>query len=221
MRRSVDLRKLIDRHLTVMMARLGFVREKRGMYRSSLGTDVVGIATFPEKLWAGVKWECFPNVGVRHDGVNRLLCELSNLSKSDRSLGLLRANLITNIGYLTPARSHRAWSFPFNTDPEPAARDMIATIETYGLPFIRILFAGRTFREVLASGRYSLASQDRDLPALYFVEGDYGAAENYLRASLEKRTNRHDPEAEQYRMFAARLHELILAHKEGTRGPEL
>jgi hypothetical protein len=216
MRRAVDFRKLIDRHLTVMMTRLGFVREKRGMYRSHLGTDITGVATFPEKLWADVKWECFPNVGARHDGVNHLLCELGDLSNSDRSLGLLRANLITNIGYLTPMRSHRAWSFRFDADLEPPMQDMITAIEMYGLPFIRVLSEGPKFREALESGRYSLVNQDRDLPAFYFVMGDCAAAEGYLRKRLEERASRHDSEAEQYRRFAAKLHELILARKEDS-----
>jgi hypothetical protein len=216
MRQSVNSRKLIDRHLTVAMAGLGFVREGRGMYRRSLGEDITGIATFPEKLWAEVKWEIFPNVGVRHDGVNRLLCELGDLSKSDRSLALLRAILITNIGCLTPPHSHRAWSFPLGADPEPIVQDMIGTIEMYGLPFMLALSETPKFRETLETGKYSLANQDRDLPTLCFVEGDYAAAVTHLDEGLKKRADRHDPEAEQYRTFAARLRKFT---EERNKGP--
>ena len=195
------------------MARLAFARERRGMYRSNSDTDIVGIATFPEKIWTGVKWELFPNVGVRHEGINRLLYELSDLAEPNRSLGVLRANLLTNIGYLMPAPGFRGWSFPLDSDPDPPLQDMVTAIETHGLPFIRSLSDSSKFCEALASGKFSLVNRDRDLPVCHFVMADDVAAEKCLDQGVKDRAGRHDPEAEQYRLFATRLRQLILERK--------
>jgi hypothetical protein len=209
MRRTAGVRKLIDQHLTAALAPLAFVRERYGMYSMPTGPQVVGITAFPEKLWKDTRWDLYPNVGVRHDEVNRLLSELSDSQEPDRALGLLRANLLTNLGYLTPERRHQGWSFPFDADPEPIVQDLATTIETYGLPFIRALSEPASFRRTLESGRYSLADRDRDLLALYVVQGDDAAAEVQLRESLEKRATRRDPEAEQYRSFAVKIRQRI------------
>jgi hypothetical protein len=209
MRRAVEVHKLIDRNLTTALARLRFIRERRGMYSIPQGPQKTGVTTFPEKLWTDTRWDMFPNIGVRHDAVNRLLFELSDVLEPDRTLGLLRANLLTNLGYLTPERRHKGWSFPIDIDPGPIVQDLVATIEAYGFPFIRALSDTAKFREALESGRYSLANQDRDLPALYVVEGNYSAAEMRLHEGVEKRANRHDSEAEHYRSFAAKLLKLI------------
>jgi hypothetical protein len=191
------------------MEELSFERERKGIYRRPMSLDIQGVTTFSEKLWKGIGWELFPNVGLRHDGLNRLLDKLSDLSKPDRAAGLLRPNLILNIGYLGPRRSHAGWSFPFDVHPEPIVREIVTAIEMHGLPFIRDLSEGTRFREALESGRYSVANQDRDLPALCILMGDWVAAENQVRRGLEKRAERTDPEAYQYRMFAAKLQWLL------------
>ncbi|HEY3623015.1 MAG TPA: hypothetical protein VGL12_11610 [Roseiarcus sp.] len=183
------------------------------MYSMPLGPQMTAVITFPEKIWPDTKWDIFPNVGARHDGVNRLLFELSDLPESDRALGLLRANLITNVGYLTPERRFKTWSFPLGSDDQPIVQALVTTIETYGLPFIRALSDPARFRETLESGQYTLVGQDRDLPTLDVVEGDYVAAEMHLHEGLEKRADRHDPEAEYYRSFATKLRQLIEERK--------
>lgn len=179
------------------------------MYRMDFQTLIAGTVTFPEKLWSGVKWEFFPNVGARHKTVNNLLGELSDLPKSDRSLALLRPNLITNIGYLMPERSHKGWSFPIDADIEKPMDDMIAAIENYGVPFMSELVNEDGFCKTLATGQFTIANYDRDLPALYFIRGENTLATECVCRGIKARINRHDPEAAQYRKFAAKLQALI------------
>src|SRR5262245_16005151 len=101
MRQAVIIGKRINRGLAVSLGRMGFEQETRYMFRMPLSSTMTGVVTFPLRLWSNIRWDLSPNVGVRHETLNKLLYSLSELPESDRRHELRRPNLLTNIGYLT------------------------------------------------------------------------------------------------------------------------
>jgi len=210
MPRNIEMRRLIDRSLGLEMSRLGFARERRNMYCLQRAGRMSGVVTFTTALFKDLEWQYSPNVGVRHEEINRLLYEVSDdLSDDERSFNLLVAHIITNIGYLMPQKAFRSWSFPLEMPPDRMLEDIALNIKTYGIPFIDECADPEMFKRTLMDATYTLANDDQYLPALFVVEEEHNLAEAFLNDALRKRSTRFDPEARWYRNFAMKLQSII------------
>ncbi|MFI7688803.1 hypothetical protein ACIBQ6_07000 [Nonomuraea sp. NPDC049655] len=72
-----------------------------------------------------------PVVGVGHERVQKVLAELD--PRTDRRGQPL---ISRNLGYLTPERTYRTWTFGRDGDLDAVAADLAGALDRNGMPFI-------------------------------------------------------------------------------------
>jgi hypothetical protein len=180
----------------------GFRRWRQGVLVAELGPGVfgwLGLNTAREHYPKGVL-EVNPVVGVRHDAVER---EIEELALDGRATPA--PTVSTPIGYVMPQRRYRAWVLePGDPTFTPAVAEMVTTLKTYGLEFMRSALSLEGCLQRVREG-FSAAYQDYREPVLLMLLGRRDDAHQLLQGCVDKRQARTDPEAETYRRFASRL----------------
>jgi hypothetical protein len=91
-----------------------------------------------------------PNVGVRHQGVERLVSELRGRpfdACSPPTIG-------TPLGYLTPHRTYREWVINAPDAVDAVVADLVDAIKRYGITFMEETVDLRTIVARMAEGKY-------------------------------------------------------------------
>lgn len=182
------------------LAAAGFRKRAGQIYTLDLGDDALGwlgLNSATQHLAVGVV-EVNPVVGVRHQGVERMVAELMGVK-----FDAYRPPTVSSpIGYLMPGRRYRAWRVDTAAPGEPA-RELVEAVLTYGVPFMRSAADLRTLCRLLDEGM----GFDHQLvfrrPVAWLLAGDRARAEAALERALADLGERRDPAAEQVRRFAA------------------
>ena len=178
----------------------GFRKRSSGVFTVELARDVLG--------WLGLNTasrhqvdgtvEVNPVVGVRHQGVERLVAEL----RAEPFHPYLPPTISTSIGYVMPLHRYQAWAIASGGDGAPTA-GLIDAVVIHGLPFMRQNADLESLYETAEEGLgFSLEYR---LPVIRLLLGERQAA----RAALDKCINdlgaRQDAAAQQFRAFSAAL----------------
>lgn len=168
--------RLADELLTERLRGVGFVRVSRGIYeRETASTDVRGWLGLNESVSEGVR--LLPSVGIRHRAVEAMLDRLG-------ASGYASPLATVQLGYLTPRRAARWWSFQGETAPdEEAADDLVATVQRFALPFFE---SNRDLPALAESVRTNAYEEARAyvLPVIYRLMRQPQLSERALDAEL-------------------------------------
>lgn len=190
-----------------VLAELGFKKRAGDVFTLDVDEEVLG--------WLGLnratrhrpagEVEINPVVGVRHQGVERIVAEC----RGARFHAYQPPTVVVPLGYLLPEARYTAWFFGAGVSADDVARDMSAAIERHGLPFIhsttalpelcRRLEEGLGFEHELAYRR----------PVALLLAGENRRAREELEATLTELDDRADLTAEELRRFTAALRSRI------------
>jgi hypothetical protein len=178
----------------------GWAARKPGMFSLDLSTDVYGWIGLNKAVGRGREiLEINPIVGVGSHKMERLVMELLG-QKFQPYVGIAIGK---NVGYLSPEKKYKPWLFHAGENPEPLVADMVANIQTFGLPYIQahvqLSILGQAVRDMGGPlDKYHI-------PATYVLLGENGEAEKFLVATLDKIGDRTDADANLFRNFASKL----------------
>jgi hypothetical protein len=121
------------------------------------------------------------------------------------------ATIALPLGYLMPQNSFTTWEFSENVDVDALARDIAASVITYGRPFIDVHHKLEDFYESMISRRYggSFPNFAEQLAVAAFMLGRPDAAKEHVEKYLKFLGDRQDRGAQEYRDFAARFLEYM------------
>lgn len=185
------------------LADLGFRKRAGGIFTTDLDDEVFG--------WLGLnrasrhrpagEVEVNPVVGVRHQGVERLVAEYCG----QKFHPYVPATVVTPLSHLMPDGRYRTWVFGASNDDDASGREMVAAIEKYGLPFMRATVTLPELSRRIEDG-FGIDSQlDYRRPVALLLAGDRAGARRALEAALTRLGDRGDPAAQDLRRFVDAL----------------
>jgi hypothetical protein len=163
-----------------------------------------------------------PNVGVRHQGVERLVSELRGRpfdACSPPTIG-------TPLGYLTPHRTYREWVINAPDAVDAVVADLVDAIKRYGITFMEETVDLRTIVARMAEGKYGFRQDiEYRLPVALVLLGDIDAARAAVDAGLRSRELTHAEALREFRSFADNLDDYIrvlnLRDTDNVTGPSI
>lgn len=186
-----------------LLAEVGFKKRAGAVFTVDFDEDVVGwlgLNRATQHLPAG-EVEVSPVVGVRHQGVERIVAEC----RDERFHPYEPPTVSTPLGYLLPEARYIAWTFGADTPADDVAREMTSAIEEHGLSFMqrtstlpelcRRLEEGMGFQHQLAYRR----------PVALLLAGQDRRARQELDSALDELGDRDDLAAQELRRFAVAL----------------
>ncbi len=189
-----------------MLAKLGFRKRANAVFTMEIANDLLG--------WLGLnratkhrqprEVEINPVVGVRHQGIERLVAEL----RKETFHAYQPPTISTPLGYLLPESRYRAWIFAPDRSAS-TARDMVSAIERYGVSFMRSIVDFRDLRNALDKGIGIEHQLVYRRPVAQFLAGDLGRARQTLDDSLASLGERSDLAAAEFRRFAQALRQRL------------
>ncbi len=185
-----------------LLINLGFRKRAGEVFTTEAAKDVLG--------WLGLnratqhrpagEVEINPVVGVRHQGVERLVAEF----RGDKFHAYLPPTISSPLGHLLPEARYRAWIFsPSNADV--VAADMVGAVATYGLPFIHAMSDLNALCQALDNRmgfEHQLAYRR---PVAWLLAGDSVRARKMVDESVASLHSRSDLAAADFRRFAEAL----------------
>lgn len=186
------------------LASLGFRKRKSQIYTLDLDFDVIGwlgLNHASEHQAKGVV-EVNPVVGIRHQGVERMVADL----QGNAFHPYLPPTISQPLGYLMPAERYVAWTLDTGSDRmAKGVREMVDAIREHGLSFMR---ANSDLRGICSLIERRLGFDHQLVyrrPVAWFLAGNVDRAHAALQESIEALGDRRDPAAEQLRQFAPAL----------------
>jgi hypothetical protein len=195
-----------------LLAQHGFRKRKEDIFTLDATEDVLG--------WLGLNRSTKhrpagevamdPVIGVRHQGVERVLSEL----RGDAFHPYIPPTISMPLGYLLPEHRFRQWNFQ-GAGRVNAVRDLVAAVATYGLPLMRKMTALAALCEGM-EGRLGFSHQlNYRRPVAVMLSGDSTRASRILEESVAKLGDRSDPAAQEFRRFAEALRRRLAASIRG------
>ena len=137
--------------------------------------------------------EVNPVVGIRHQGIERVVAEL----RGEKFHEYQPPTVSTPLGYVMPGSRYRAWILGAGS-PEASSEDLVTSVASYGLPFMesgsslsqlcRLLDQNRGFQHQLVYRRlvaWALAGDAaRSIELVHAAEADLGDRTDAAAAEL-------------------------------------
>jgi len=195
--------KEVDEIIKEELAKLGMRRIESGIFTLDLGMDALGWLGLNRRAHRGQgSFEVYPNIGVVHEPVERLWAELTGKKYE------APATISTPLAYLMPEKTYRVWTFSYEIDNRAVVADMVNTIESHGIPYMK----ANATTEALIRNLSVVGLKDYvryRLPLLYHLSGNDAMAQTLVQGYLDELRGRENPYSRQYREFAAKLLERI------------
>lgn len=187
-------------NLTLRLESVGF-RKRAGMvFTKDVGEDVIGwlgLNKASRHLGVG-QVEVNPVVGIRHQGVERVVAEL----REEKFHAYQPPTVSTPLDYLMPGSRYRSWLLGAR-DAETIADELVASVVALGLPFIesgaalsvvcRLLDQGLGFDHQLVYRR----------PVAWALAGDVAYSLKLVGTAEAELGDRSDAAAAELRSFVA------------------
>jgi hypothetical protein len=185
-----------------MLLELGFKKHAGQIF--TLGIDVellgwLGLNLAREHRAAG-EVEINPVVGVRHQGVERLVAELCE----EQFHSYKPPTISSPLGYLLPERNYKPWIFSGFDDREPA-EEMMQAIRGYGLLFMRSVVTLQNLCQRIDDGMGFSHQLIYRRPVAWLLAGDPNTAGEIIRDEITSLGDRTDLAASRFRSFAKRF----------------
>ena len=182
------------------LAQVGFRKRPGGIFTTDLSDGVLGWVGLNSASHGRPAGEVLfnPVVGVRHEAVQGIYDELLERR------ALLTPTVSSPLRYLMAPEARRDWCFSeAGSDSAEQLADLVACIDTYGLPFMEALTTLPAVEEALKAGLGH--GTEYKLPIVVALTGDRERALNLLDGGERERDGKTYPEADQFRRFAARF----------------
>jgi hypothetical protein len=215
---TAPLKRALYTAVWELLAPLGFARFPRhaGIYRRELASGVVGLVGIACRRRYGSGGETEIDVDVyihvRHEAVERVVEELI-CPPGDAKVARARRTQATvtggHLGYLMPHRWAISWWLAGEAGAHSVARDIVAAVEAYGMPFMRSHVRLDAIHETLrrCDRQISVVCLTR-LPVVSLLLGEMHRARQEARVILDYARGT-DPSArfyaEHYKPYAERI----------------
>lgn len=186
--------------IAVRLQGLGFKKRAGVVFTRDVSGDVIG--------WLGLnrasrhhsagEFEVNPVLGVRHQGVERIVAEL----RGEKFHAYQPPTVSSPLGYLMPGSRYRGWIVNA-AEPDRDVEELVAAIGEYGVPFIEsgsdltavceLLDRGLGFEHQLVYRR----------PVAWMLAGDLNRAVGFVEAAEADLGDRDDEAAVELRSFMA------------------
>lgn len=193
----------VIKSVTPLLAELNFRKRAGQIFTAEIADDVLG--------WLGLnratqdrpagEVEINPVVGVRHQGVERIVAEC----RGERFHAYQPPTVSTPLGYLLPESRYRAWVFSSDQSAEGVVQEMVRAIEQYGVSFMSSAVALPELCRRLDEGMGFEHQVMYRRPVAWLLAGDPQQASSILDETLAKLADRSDVAAEEFRRFGASL----------------
>lgn len=187
--------------VTTPLEGLGFRRRLAyGLFTIELAPDLLGWLGLnrASQHYAGMAVELFAVVGVRHQGVERLVAEL----RGEKFHRYIPATVGGPLRNLLPAARRSTWIFEAGARLDETAADMTEAVERFGLPALRSISGLAELRRKIEEGWGFSHQLVYRLPVVCWLDGDEAGANDAIDAALAEVGERQDPAADEFRAFA-------------------
>lgn len=179
---------------------IGFRKRAGQVFTMDLGDEVLG--------WLGLNrasrrhppgvTELNPVVGIRHQGIERMIAELRN----EAFHKYLPPTVSSSLGYLTPEHRYRSWVVDAATGQE-VATDLVVAVERFAVPFMTAAVALPEICRLLEEGLGFEHQLVYRRPVAWRLVGDEARASALVDRALADLGDHADPAAAEFRRFAA------------------
>lgn len=199
---SVGLECVVER-----LGRLGFVKRAGLIFTLPLHGDVVLGWVGLNKATRGGRGEVVlnPVVGVRHQGVEKVVAEL----RGEKYHGYVPPTVSSPLRYLMPVDERREWVLKKDGGDEAVADHLAGAVERFGCQFIRSCASSAGLVAAVRAGHGHVHQNCYRLPVALLLAGNVVEAAQVIEQELGALGVRSDPAAEQLREFASRLRQRI------------
>lgn len=195
--------------ITQELERVGWVKRKTGgnIYSTELSVELYGSLGLNNVVHGRQGFvEVNPLIGVGHHELEKIFTQLLDTKWTPYT----GTALITNIGYLMPENSYKAWFYKAESDWRELAREMAGAIQEYGRPFLvsnsSLSALCQTMQTTNLGNPHLLECR---IPIALLLLGRSMEAERFLEAQLGRIEGQSNPAATMYRSFATRFRELM------------
>lgn len=210
---SKELIKRVFALITAQGQRAGWRKRERGIFSVDVSYEVFGSVSLNTAIGRGQGvYEVNPIVGVNSHQLERLVHALIGATfKSGTTVAIC-----SNIGYLMPENKYKAWLFHEDLDCEALAADLVATVEEFGLPYMRAhATLGNLYITLRRTSRRPWGMQLYNIPVGCVLLGRFDEAEAFLDKTLTEAGTRTDLASQQFKGFAAKLRAYIAESQTG------
>lgn len=197
----------VAKTMAPLLAGLGFKKRAGEVFTAGVGDDALGwlgLNRATQHRSAG-EVEINPVVGVRHQGVERMVAEC----RGEKFHPYQPPTVSTPLGYLMPDGRYRAWVFSNDPPVDVVAREITRSIEEHGLPFMRSTAALPELCRRLEEGMGFEHQLVYRRPVALLIAGHPQRAREDLDDALAKLGDRDDLAADELRRFAAVLRQRL------------
>ncbi|WP_157574771.1 hypothetical protein [Jiangella muralis] len=186
--------------VSIRLQSLGFRKRVGMVFTREVAEGVLGwlgLNRASRHLPAGAV-EVNPVVGIRHQGIERLVAEL----RGEKFHAYQPPTVSTPLGYLMPGSHYRAWILDA-VDPAGSVGGLIASIAKYGLPFME---SGSTLTEICRFLDQDLGFEHQLVyrrPAAWLLAGESARSLGMLDTAESDLGDRDDAAAVELRSFIA------------------
>jgi hypothetical protein len=197
---STDMKTVI-KVLTDRLVANGYRKSKLGIFVKPGGVGLL--------MWLGLNRakrsglvDINPVVGIRHQGVEDLVAELSG-RKADQ---VIPPTAAMNVGYLSQANRYQAFVFGEGRPDDEVASELTNAVLSAGSRLLHENEDMAGLISTLSTSKNLIPDQTAyRLPVALFIAGRGGEATRALDVNLGEIAGRTDPSASRYVVFAERL----------------
>ena len=186
------------KHIGELMIEAGFEKLDPKGFVLRISPDIVGVVSLTvitASRQEGMHVD--PFLGVRHERLERLVSELTELKFSPYA----NVTVHTALGYITPEAEYL--SFPFDKDSaEEVSREMVEMIVHYGIPWMKSFDSLE--KMMLKIPEDSDMGRTR-VPIHYFLKREFGSAKSAIERQLSIMADLGGPIEVQYKVFAKKF----------------
>jgi hypothetical protein len=197
---KISMKKLL-KDVQAELKAVGLKKRANTIFTKDVNSDVLGIVTIVVSAGEG-GIAISTSVGVRHQALERLVAELSG-QKFDESLP---ATIGISIGYIAPEKQYAIFRFSLEEDPHPTVREIVGTIEKYGLNWMEDHQLLDSILDAILNGKYTYRDAARlRLPVIRYLKGNIPEARTSIEKGLDEIGNAEGPVSDQYKRLSRAL----------------